>query len=240
MIANNPFCFKFNITEQMSEGFGASAPQVQNLTRGQIEEFKLQEANMEDVDIAIFKSAEKQHLTVTLSNEMGNNARVKNFVKSEEYEEFKQRFIDAKTWLVQEQKRCSKDKTLFDNETLNAYHENLQALAAPVKARMQKDSSFMQSWRLFTKMDKEVQKNEEILRKLVEDHQYDEIKAGFAQLKNRDLTRDMVTEIEQIEKQRSDIDAIYKSLIPAKNDGKISNSDVTKPSSKVSNAAAAK
>ena len=87
--------------------------------------------------MAIFESTQKWHLTYTLCTDM-ISAKVKNFVEPGEYEEFKKKFVDAKDWLTQEQKRCSKDKTLFDNETLNAYHENLQALAAPVKAKMQK------------------------------------------------------------------------------------------------------
>ena len=85
----------------MSEGFGASAPQVQNLTRGQIEEFKLQEAKMEDRDITIFESAQKWHFTYTLCTEM-ISAKVKNFVEPDEYEEFKKKFVEAKTWLTQE------------------------------------------------------------------------------------------------------------------------------------------
>jgi len=51
---------------------------------------------------------------------------------------------------------------------LSAYYESLKALAAPVKARMQKDSNFTQSYRLFIKMDKEIQKNAKILQELVE------------------------------------------------------------------------
>ena len=166
----------------------------------------------ERLDVQIEQSAYLQYELGNLCTEM-NKPKMTQFVDPELIESFSAAFNDAKAWLRAEQQKSKQDKTIFDNDRLNELLKDLREKTAPVKARQSADVELSQSWKIFLKIDKELQKNTELLEQVRNSNcQFDEIKAEFASLKQRSMHIDAFTAIEENKQKRIMFVNEFKSI----------------------------